>query len=90
MSKPPLLVSVQTVEKWLTLAQRRCAYFEELHESGRWRRMYSEQSALQAAMHNAVQDAENWANLLRVVNKEATGSDYSPVDNVASDSPART
>jgi hypothetical protein len=64
MLKQPSLVSVETVEKWLTLAQRRCAYFEGLQQSGRWRRIYSEESALQSEMHNAVRDAENWTKVL--------------------------
>jgi hypothetical protein len=61
---PALLVSVETVEKWLTLAQQRCAYFEDLHRSGRWQRIYRDQSALQARMQSAVQDAEHWAKVL--------------------------
>jgi hypothetical protein len=67
----------ETIDKWLTLAQRRCAFFENLRQSGRWQRIYSEQSALQAAMQNAVADVLNWAKVLEhAISKEkATGSD---------------
>ena len=64
MSNEPLIVSAQTIEKWLTLAQRRCAYIEELHQSGRWQRFYREPSALRVRMQSAVQDAENCAKVL--------------------------
>jgi uncharacterized repeat protein (TIGR03809 family) len=56
-------VSVETIRKWHALAQRRCAYLVELHESGRWHRFFSEVT-FQLAMQDAVRGAESWAKLL--------------------------
>ena len=64
MSKQSSLVSVETIEKWFALAQRRCAYFEELHQSGRWQRIYPDQLALQTRMQKAVLDVVQWSTVL--------------------------
>jgi hypothetical protein len=48
--------------KWRDLAERRRAYFIELHESGRWKRYYDDYEFL-AEMRNAAAMAQRWARI---------------------------
>jgi uncharacterized repeat protein (TIGR03809 family) len=48
--------------KWRVLAESRCAHFDDLYRSGRWKRYYTEPEFL-AAMRDAVTIAERWAKI---------------------------
>jgi hypothetical protein len=50
-------MSPATLRKLHALAEQRCAYFIELHQSGRWRHYYTAEQ-LTAEMRDAVQIAE--------------------------------
>jgi len=48
--------------KWHALAERRCAHFAELRETGRWRHYYTWESLIEA-MREAATARDNWAKL---------------------------
>jgi uncharacterized repeat protein (TIGR03809 family) len=52
----------EVAQKWRVLAERRCAYFFELHRSGRWRRYYGEAQFL-LRMREAIRLSERWAEI---------------------------
>lgn len=49
----------EVAQKWRVLAERRCAYFLELHRSGRWRHYYSEEQFL-VRLREAIRLSERW------------------------------
>ena len=59
----PCSMSQATLRKLHALAERRCAYFIELHQSGRWRHYYLP-SQLAAQMREAVVVAERLQQML--------------------------
>lgn len=48
--------------KWRALAEGRCAHFDDLYRSGRWKRYYTEQEFLDELRHT-VTIAERWAKI---------------------------
>jgi uncharacterized repeat protein (TIGR03809 family) len=53
---------VEITQKWRALAERRCAHFLELYESGRWKHYYTEEELL-AHTREAVRLSEAWTQL---------------------------
>ena len=60
--RPPAHALEEVAQKWRLLAERRCAYFLELHRSGRWRRYYSEEQFL-ARLREAIELSERWTEI---------------------------
>ena len=56
-------MSVETVRKLHTLAERRRRHYVELYRSERWRRYFTEDAFL-LRMRDVIQNAETWANIL--------------------------
>jgi uncharacterized repeat protein (TIGR03809 family) len=52
----------EVAHRWRVLAERRCAHFLELHDSGRWRYYYSEQQFLDR-MDEAIRLSERWSEI---------------------------
>jgi uncharacterized repeat protein (TIGR03809 family) len=52
----------RTAGKWRVLAEQRCAHFDDLYRSGRWKRYYTEQEFL-VVLRDAVTIAERWAKI---------------------------
>jgi uncharacterized repeat protein (TIGR03809 family) len=52
----------EVAQKWRVLAERRCAYFLELHYSGRWKHYYSQEQFLDR-LRGAVRLSERWAEI---------------------------
>jgi uncharacterized repeat protein (TIGR03809 family) len=63
----PLLLSSgmspNLIRRLHALAEQRCAYYVELHESGRWRHYYSHDDLL-AHMREVVKVARAWQDLI--------------------------
>lgn len=55
----PPTMSPQLLRKLHALAEQRCAYYIELHQSGRWRHYYTRDELL-AQMRETVQIARSW------------------------------
>jgi uncharacterized repeat protein (TIGR03809 family) len=58
----PRCMPVEITQKWRALAERRCAHFLELYESGRWKHYYTEEELL-ARTREAVRLSEAWNRL---------------------------
>jgi len=56
-------MSIETVRKLHTLAERRRRHYVELYRSERWRRYFKEETFL-LLMRDAIQNAENWTKIL--------------------------
>jgi len=56
-------MSIETVRKLHTLAERRRRHYVELYRSERWRRYFKEDIFLEL-MREAIQNTENWAKIL--------------------------
>ena len=56
-------MSVETVRKLHTLAERRRRHYVELYRSERWRRYFTEEAFL-LLMRDAIQNTETWTNVL--------------------------
>ena len=52
----------EVAQKWRGLAERRCAYFLELHRSGRWRHYYSEAQFIER-LREAILLSERWVEI---------------------------
>jgi len=63
------------VRRWDALARRRRAHLAELHDSGRWRRYYSEEVFL-GQLREAVAEVEGW----RAMVKPTDGDITAPLD----------
>jgi len=59
----PRCMSAALLQKLHALAERRCAHFIELQQSGRWAYYYSE-DALIALMKDAADAARHWADMV--------------------------
>ena len=70
----PPSMSAAMLRKLHALAEQRCHYFIELHQSGRWRHYYKADE-LAAQMRDAAQIAERLQDML----DRATPSDVTPV-----------
>ena len=57
------LVSVESARKWLSLAERRRAYFVDLYRSGRWTRHYDE-GTLKTHVIEVIADVERWQKVV--------------------------
>ena len=65
MSEPyPRSMSTDLIGRLRNLAERRRAHFLDLHETGRWRRYYSE-SEFAASEREAIDLANTWARMER-------------------------
>lgn len=60
--RPPARALDEVTQKWRALAERRCANFLELYESGRWKYYYSEDQFLRR-LRDAIRLSERWAEL---------------------------
>jgi uncharacterized repeat protein (TIGR03809 family) len=58
----PRCMPVEITQKWRALAERRCAHFLELYESGRWKHYYTEEELLDRT-REAVRLSEAWTKL---------------------------
>ena len=67
-------MSAETLRKLHTLAEQRCHYFIELHQSGRWR-LYYKPDELAAQMRDAAQVAERLQEMLN----KAPPADVTPM-----------
>jgi uncharacterized repeat protein (TIGR03809 family) len=65
-------------QRWRVLAEQRCAHFDDLYRSGRWKRYYTEQEFL-AALRDAVMIAERWAKIAPLP-EECEAADTPPGD----------
>ena len=52
----------EAAQKWRILAERRCAHFLELYDTGRWKRYYSEEEFL-LKMRDAMKASDRWAEI---------------------------
>ena len=66
----PRSMSAAMLRKLHSLAEQRCAYFIELHQSGRWRHYYTAEE-LATQMRDAAQVAERAQQMLDAANAEA-------------------
>ena len=73
----PLRRFNKTAEKWRDLAEKRRAYFEELHQSGRWKYYYTEASFYQR-LGKATELVELWEPVLRARLSETPSVPNSP------------
>ena len=69
----PRSMSHATLRKLHLLAERRCAYFIELHQSGRWRHYYTP-GQLAAQMREAVVIAERFQQMLDRISANGTAA----------------
>jgi hypothetical protein len=67
----PRSMSPAMLRKLHALAEQRCAYFIELHQSGRWRHYYTAEQ-LTAEMRDAVQIAERLHQMVGETGGEPT------------------
>src|SRR5262249_3885268 len=72
----PRAMSAAMTRKLHRLAEQRCLYFIELHQSGRWRHYYTA-AELAAQMREAAQLAERWQEMLEIAS--TTDAARSPV-----------
>jgi len=52
----------EVAQKWRLLAERRCAHFFELYDSGRWKHYYGQEQFLYR-MREAIRLSERWAEI---------------------------
>jgi uncharacterized repeat protein (TIGR03809 family) len=52
----------EAARKWRNLAEQRRSYFEDLYQSGRWKRYYTKEGLL-ARTREVIATAERWAQL---------------------------
>jgi uncharacterized repeat protein (TIGR03809 family) len=68
----------EVAHRWRVLAERRCAHFLELHDSGRWRYYYSEQQFLDR-MDEAIRLSEHWSEIAPLPAAEAVANPAQPL-----------
>jgi hypothetical protein len=61
----PSAFAVETIRKWLALAERRKAHLVDLYDSGRWRLYYTEADFV-SCMRGAVRDVDRWSAIEQV------------------------
>jgi hypothetical protein len=95
----PLRRFNKTAEKWRDLAEKRRLYFEELHQSGRWKYYYTEGQFYQR-LGKAAELVELWEPVLKArltelpssaptpaMSAPTSASEYSPIMSPAKSSP---
>jgi uncharacterized repeat protein (TIGR03809 family) len=75
--RPSVAFGNDFVVRGLALAQRRMAYLTELHESGRWRRYFSEPEVL-VVVREAKAAVDAWGRLEQLDPIESLQTDLSP------------
>jgi uncharacterized repeat protein (TIGR03809 family) len=85
--RPPAHALEEVAQKWRLLAERRCAYFLELHRSGRWRRYYSEEQFL-ARLREAIELSERWTEIAASPTAAVVSEHAHPVADMATRSAA--
>jgi len=73
----PLRRFNRTAEKWRDLAEKRRLYFEELHQSGRWKYYYTEAQFYQR-LGRAAELVELWEPVLKARVTELPSAPKSP------------
>jgi hypothetical protein len=73
----PLRRFNKTAEKWRDLAEKRRLYFEELHQSGRWKYYYTEAEFYQR-LAKAAELVERWEPVLKARFTELPSAPRSP------------
>jgi hypothetical protein len=56
-------ISPMTIVNWRALALKRLAHLDELKRTGRWQLYFSDEDAIEAALHEAAADADRWKQL---------------------------
>lgn len=56
----PPAFPVETIRKWLALAERRKAHLVELYQSGRWRLYYTEADFI-SRLREAIREVDRWS-----------------------------
>lgn len=64
----------QVARRWLDLAERRLAYYDELYRSGRWRHYFDTEEQFAVRMLDVIRAAKNFARIAGVV-RDAPGQD---------------
>ena len=77
----------EVAQKWRALAERRCAYFLELHRSGRWRHYYSEEQFL-VRLREAIELSERWVEIAASPTAAVVSEHAHPVADIATRSAA--
>jgi hypothetical protein len=67
----------KTAEKWRDLAEKRRLYFEELHQSGRWKYYYTEE-VFYKRLGKAAELVELWEPVLKARPTEPPSAPKSP------------
>jgi uncharacterized repeat protein (TIGR03809 family) len=83
----PLRRFNRTAEKWRDLAEKRRLYFEELHQSGRWKYYYTEAQFYQR-LGKAAELVELWEPVLKARIMEPPSAPKSPAMSPAISAPA--
>jgi uncharacterized repeat protein (TIGR03809 family) len=73
----PLRRFNKTAEKWRDLAEKRRLYFEELHQSGRWKYYYTE-TVFYRRLGKAAELVELWEPVLKARLTELPSAPKSP------------
>ncbi len=82
----PLRRFNKTAEKWRDLAEKRRLYFEELHQSGRWKYYYTEALFYQR-LGRAAELVELWEPVLKARLMELPSAPKSPTVSPAMSAP---
>lgn len=56
----PSAVPVETIRRWLALAERRKAHLVDLYHSGRWRLYYTEADFI-SRLREAIREIDRWS-----------------------------
>ena len=76
----------KTAEKWRDLAEKRRQYFEELHQTGRWKYYYTE-ALFFRRLGKAAELVELWEPLLKARGTEVPSVPSSPPNSVLNSAP---
>jgi uncharacterized repeat protein (TIGR03809 family) len=76
----PLRRFNKTAEKWRDLAEKRRLYFEELHQSGRWKYYYTE-ALFYRRLSKAAELVEMWEPVLKARLTEVPSAPRSPANS---------
>ena len=71
----------KTAEKWRDLAEKRRLYFEDLHQSGRWKYYYTE-AVFYRRLGEAAELVELWEPVLKARLTELPSAPKSPAQSV--------
>jgi uncharacterized repeat protein (TIGR03809 family) len=53
----------ELAQKWRILAERRCAHFLELYQSGRWEHYYRSEEQFVHCLYEAIRVTDRWAEI---------------------------